>query len=199
MPHYGLLFFNYFWFYHFNSSFEMILKKNPITYSEYCALMWYMLSFLFVFFSWSISDFMVHSFSVCVTDSKQVVVIYQMFGRDGKRKEGKRVEARKVKNWDGRKGERNEWRKKKLRNKEENGKWTAALWLWESSQQLSVRNSAEWIVDQSQELVSLISSSLWKPLWITSLSTPEVLLSDKSLPYFCLFNMFLSVAPSGKH
>lgn len=94
---------------------------------------------------------MVHSFSVCIT----VIVIYQMFGRDGKRKEGKRVDERKegmeLRKREGRKGGRkegrnertNERRKRKLRNKEENGKWTAALWLGKSSQQLSLRNSAE--------------------------------------------------------
>lgn len=90
---------------------------------------------------------MVHSFSVCIT----AVVTYQMFGRDGKKKEGKRVDGRKegreLRRKEGRKRERKErtkeYRKSKLRNKEENGKWTAALRLGESSQQLSLRSSAE--------------------------------------------------------
>lgn len=51
---------------------------------------------------------MVHSFSVCIT----AVVTYQMFGRDGKKKEGKRVDGRKegreLRRKEGRKRERKE-------------------------------------------------------------------------------------------
>lgn len=58
---------------------------------------------------------MVHSFSVCIT----AVVTYQMFGRDGKKKEGKRVDGRKegreLRRKEGRKRERKKGKNKRMK------------------------------------------------------------------------------------
>lgn len=106
-------------------------------------------------------------------------------GRERKRqkyrKEGKE-------NWEGEGGE----------GGREEGKQAAALWLEESTDLTALRNGAEGIGDQitSQEVVSSVSCPLWKPLWIKSMFTSKIFLSDQSVPYFCLFDRFFSGASS---
>lgn len=74
----------------------------------------------------------------------------------------------------------------------EEGKRAATLWLEESTDLIALRNGAEGIGEQitSQEVVSSVSCPLRKPLWITSMFTSKIFLSDQYVPYFCLFNSF---------